>query len=115
MKSGKAQKSLFSLMDIEDDNLDRLAKLTEKGSINIMLDKMERQQELEYENEARFNHLHAIGKHIEDTLREKIGSDLIQVDNPMRTEGNTIVEDVQNGQDIVVRIKMERSGLISFT
>lgn len=39
MKSGKAQKSLFSLMDIEDDNLDRLAKLTEKGSINIMLDK----------------------------------------------------------------------------
>ena len=105
MKSGKAQKSLFSLMDIEDDNLDRLAKLTEKGSINIMLDKMERQQELEYENEARFNHLHAIGKHIEDTLREKIGSDLIQVDNPMRTEGNTIVEDVQNGQDIVVRIK----------
>ena len=34
--SGKAQKSLFSLMDIEDDNLDRLAKLTEKGSINIM-------------------------------------------------------------------------------
>ena len=43
-------------MDIEDDNLDRLAKLTEKGSINIMLDKMERQQELEYENEARFNH-----------------------------------------------------------
>ena len=92
-------------MDIEDDNLDRLAKVTEKGSINIMLDKMERQQELEYENEARFNHLHAIGKHIEDTLREKIGSDLIQVDNPMRTEGNTIVEDVQNGQDIVVRIK----------
>lgn len=33
MKSGKAQKSLFSLMDIEDDNLDRLAKLTEREAL----------------------------------------------------------------------------------
>lgn len=105
MKSGKAQESLFSLMDIEDDNLYRLAKLTEEGNINLMLDKMERQQELEHENEARFNHLHAIGKHIEDTLREKISSDLIQVDNPTRTDGKTIAEDVQNGQDIIIRIK----------
>lgn len=107
MKSGKAQKSLFSLMDIEDDNLDRLAKLSENGNIESMLDKMERQQELEHENEARFNHLHAIGKHIEDVLREKIGSELVQVENPTRTEGNTLAEDVQNGQDIIVRIKIE--------
>ena len=105
MKSGKAQKSLFSLMDIEDDNLYRLAKLTEKGNIDLMLDKMERQQELEYENEARFNHLHAIGKHIEDTLREKIGSNLVQVDNPTRAEDNAVADDAQNGQDIIVRIK----------
>ena len=105
MKSGDAQKSLFSLMDMEDGSLSRLAKLSEKGNIDLMLDNMERQQQIEHENEARFNHLHTIGKHIEDTLREKIGSDLIQVDNPTRTEGNTIAEDVQNGQDIIVRIK----------
>ena len=105
MKSGKAQKSLFSLMDIEDENLDRLAKLSETGNIEYMLDKMERQQELEHENEARFNHLHTIGKHIEDVLRDKIGSDLVQVEKPTRTEGHTIAEDVQNGQDIIVRIK----------
>ena len=105
MKSGNAQKSLFSLMDIDDENLERLAKLGETGSIEYMLDKMERQQELEYENEARFNHLHAIGKHIEDVLRNKIGSDLVQVESPTRTEGHTIAEDVQNGQDIIVRIK----------
>lgn len=105
MKSGKAQKSLFSLMDIEDDNLDRLAKLSESGNIESMLDKMERQLELEHENEARFSHLHAIGKHIENVLREKIGSDLVQVENPTRTEGNTIAEDVQNGQDIIIRVK----------
>ena len=105
MKSGNAQKSLFSLMDIDDENLERLAKLSETGSIEYMLDKMERQQELEYENEARFNHLHAIGKHIEEVLRNKIGSDLVQVESPTRTEGHTIAEDVQNGQDIIVRIK----------
>lgn len=107
MKSGKAQKSLFSLMDIEDDNLDRLAKLSESGNIESMLDKMERQQKLEHENEARFRHLQAIGKHIEDVLREKIDSDLVQVENPTRTEGNTIAEDVQNGQDIIVRVKKD--------
>ena len=105
MKSGNAQKSLFALMDIKDENLDRLAKLSETGNIENMLDRIERQQELERENEARFNHLHAIGKHIEDVLRDKIGSDLIQVENPTRIEGHTIAEDVQNGQDIIVRIK----------
>lgn len=105
MKSGNAQKSLFSLMDIDDNNLDRLAKLSETCNIEYMLDKMERQQELEHENEARFNHLHAIGKHIEDVLRNKIGSDLVQVKKPSDKEGNIIAEDIQNGQDIVVRIK----------
>lgn len=105
MKSGDAQKSLFSLMDIEDENLERLAKLSETGNIESMLDKMERQQEIEHINLTRFNHLHAIGKHIEDVLREKIGLNLVQVETPTRTEHNTIAEDVQNGQDIIVRVK----------
>lgn len=105
MKSGDAQKSLFSLMDIKDEDLDRLAKLSETGNIEKMLDKMERQHELERENEARFNHLHAIGKYIEDVLRNKIGSDLVQVEQPNRRDGDIIAEDVQNGQDIIVRIK----------
>lgn len=105
MKSGEVQKSLFSLMDIEDDNLARLAKLKETGNIKTMLDKMERQQELEYANEARFKHLYAIGKHIEDVLREKIGLDLIHVETPTEDERNAFAEDIQNGQDIVVRVK----------
>lgn len=105
MKSGDAQKSLFSLMDIKDEDLDRLAKLSETGNIGKMLDKMERQQELERENEARFKHLHAIGKYIEDVLRNKIGLDLVQVEQPNRRDGDIMAEDVQNGQDIIVRIK----------
>lgn len=105
MKSGDAQKSLFSLMDIKDEDLDRLAKLSETGNIESMLDKMERQQELERENEARFNHLHAIGKYIEDVLRSKIESDLVQVEQPIRSDGDIMAEDVQSGQDIIIRIK----------
>lgn len=105
MKSGDAQKSLFSLMDINDESLDRLAKLSQIGNIENMLDKMERQQELEHENEARFNHLHTIGKYIEDVLRNKIKSDLVQVEQPIRRDGDIMAEDVQSGQDIIIRIK----------
>ncbi len=106
MKSGNAQKSLFSLMDIDDKNLDRLAKLSEAGNIECMLDKMERQQELEHENEARFNHLHAIGKHIENVLRNKIGSDLVQVQQSENENVGTTIDDIQDGQDIIVRVKI---------
>jgi hypothetical protein len=105
MIEGEIQKSLFSLVSLEEDKLSRLAKLSERGDIDLVLNKLERQQKLEQENEARFNHLHAIGKHIEDALRGKIDSDLIQVYDPTRIEGSTIAEDVQNGQDIIVRIK----------
>lgn len=103
MKSGKAQKSLFSIMDITDENLDRLAKLTESGRIECILDRMERLQELERDEKARFHHLHTIGKHIEGVLRERIGCDLVRVDGFDKSQ--TMVDDLQNGQDIVIRIK----------
>ena len=92
MKSGDAQKSLFSLMDIEDENLDRLAKLSKMGNIEYMLNEIERQQKQEYENKARFNHLHAIGKHIEEVLHNRIESGLVKVENPTHTEGHTIAD-----------------------
>ena len=47
MQSGKAQKSLFTLMDnLEDDDLERLSKLGEDGNIAELIDKMERIQQL---------------------------------------------------------------------
>lgn len=105
MKSGDAQKSLFSLMDMGDENLQRLAKLNESVNMSEMLDKMERQQSLEHDNKARFTHLHAIGKHIEDTLRNKLGTELIQVYKPEENEDDAIADDIQNGQDIIIRVK----------
>lgn len=107
MKSGDAQKSLFSLMDMGDENLQRLAKLNESVNMSEMLDKMEHQQNLERDNKARFTHLHAIGKHIEDTLRNKLGTELIQVYKP--EENDAIADDIQNGQDIIIRVKSGES------
>lgn len=101
MKSGHAQESLFALMDIEDSTLGRLAEIAKEGNINEMLNKMERQLQAERDNLARFNHLHAIGKHIEEVLRSNIGSDFVKVDNPE----NMAADDVQDGQDIIIRVK----------
>ncbi len=107
MKTGDAQKSLFSLMDnLDDENLKRLAKLGESGNIGSLINKMENIEKLERDRIARFNHLHHIGKYIEDVLREKIGSDLIKADMPETKDDNIIADDIQNGQDIVVKVKV---------
>ena len=107
MQSGKAQKSLFTLMDnLKDDDLERLAKLGEDGNIADLIDKMERIQELEYESAARFNHLHTIGKHIEDVLRESVGNDSIKAVMPENKDDVLVADDIQDGQDIVVNLKV---------
>jgi len=105
MKTGDAQKSLFSLMDnLDDNNLERLAKLSEEGNIDNLIDKLERIHQQELDSVARFNHLHTIGKHIEDVLRERIGNEVISIDMPKEKDEKVGVDDMQDGQDIVVNV-----------
>lgn len=104
MKSGDAQKSLFSLMDISDENLERLAQVAKPEKIEAMLDTMEKLQQKELDDQARFNHLHTIGKHIENVLRERINSEMFDVKTQ---EQGPHVDDMQNGQDIVIRVKKD--------
>lgn len=105
MKTGDAQKHLFSLMDnLDDDHLKRLAKLGEDGGIDNLIEKLETIQQQERDATARFNHLHTIGKHIEDVLRERIGKDVVSIEMPKSKDDKVDVDDVQNGQDIVVRL-----------
>lgn len=105
MQSGGAQKSLFSLMDnLNDDHLARLAKLGEEGNISELIDKLEGIQQQERDSAARFNHLHKIGKHIEDVLRERIGHDKVLLEMPKTKEESLVVGDIQDGQDIIVKI-----------
>lgn len=107
MKTGKAQESLFSLMDnLDDDSLERLAKLGENGDIGGLISKMEKIELQEKESTARFNHLHTIGKHIEDVLRGRIGRDLVETVMPETKDDVITADDIQDGQDIIVRVKV---------
>ena len=106
MQSGGAQKSLFSLMDhLNDEHLARLAKLSENGDVNELINKLESLQQQERDSVARFNHLHTIGKHIEDVLRERIGQDVVAIEMPENKDDKVDVDDMQNGQDIVVKVQ----------
>lgn len=115
MKSGDEQKDLFKIMgNLDATNLKRMAVLTETPDVGYLLDKMEQQEQLRMDNEARFNHLHKIGKYIEDQLRELIQSELVKVNRP-KTESelcegensDTVgADDVQDGQDIIVSKKI---------
>lgn len=106
MKEGPAQESLFHIMDIDDGNLKRLADITKeaKGQIGSILDKIERQQQLEQYERYRFDYLHKIGKHIEDTLRNYIG-DEVKVEMSSNSGELSSTDDIQNGQDIIVSVK----------
>lgn len=101
MTSIDAQKSLFSLMDLSEDDLSRLAVLNEGGDLMRLLDEVERQRQKEMDKEARFDHLHKIGKYIEDCLRHKFDSSLVKIESP------ATVEDDQAGQDITISINMD--------
>ena len=106
MQSGRAQKSLFSLMDnCSDDNLEQLAKYGK--NIEGLLNKLSTLEKQERDSAARFNHLHTIGKHIEDVLRERIGKDVVSIAMPKDKEDDVDVDDVQDGQDIVVKVQKD--------
>lgn len=98
MTSIDAQKSLFSLMSLEDDELARLATLNNEGNLINLLDEAERHRQKEIDDKARFDHLHKIGKHIEDCLRHKFDSSLFKI------KSSANVEDDQTGQDLTISV-----------
>ena len=105
MQSGPAQKSLFSLMDLADDDLNRLADLKEKGNIHEFMDKMEHEQELENERQSKFFFCLRIGKLIENEIRKVLTTDIIEVVTRKEIDEDLTVDDIQNGQDIIVKAK----------
>lgn len=104
MKDGDVQKSLFTLMDLTDSDLKELADLSEEGKMAEMIAELKRQQQLKYDNNARFYHLHQIGIQIEKVLRNKIGETNIDVEYRIDKSDILIADDIQNGQDIIVKL-----------
>lgn len=97
MQSGSVQKSLFGLMDLPENELEQLAILTEQDKIADMLSTYAHLQQLKKEEDARFEHLHKIGVHVENALRNEMAVRNIDVDYP-----KVKAEDCQNGQDIKI-------------
>lgn len=103
MKSGNAQESLFSLMDLKDDDLGRLAKLNENGQLPDLIYQMERMKELEDEKTSHFNFCLRIGKSIENEIRKALDAGLFEVVTRKEINENLTVKDIQNGQDIIIK------------
>lgn len=72
MASGEAQKGIFSIMDMDDNDIKRLAALNENGALPNLITQMERQKELDDERQSTFNFCYRIGKAIEDRIRENL-------------------------------------------
>ncbi len=103
MQSGPAQKSLFSLMDMTDGDLERLAKLNESGQLPGLIDKLEHIKELEDEKQSHFQFCLRIGKFIEDKIRDALKDSVFEVVTRKQIDEDLTVNDIQNGQDIIIR------------
>lgn len=102
MASGEAQKGIFSIMDMDDKDIKRLAALNENGALPNLITQMERQKELDDERQSTFNFCYRIGKAIEDRIREKLGNELLKVQTRENIDDNMCVNDIQNGQDMII-------------
>ena len=101
MQSGPAQKSLFSLMKLDERVLSELAEYTDESKMADVLDTYKRKLQAEADKNARMEHLKKIGKHMEDALREELNWELIKIS--YTKEDVVEAEDEQYGQDIVVK------------
>lgn len=101
MQSGPAQKSLFSLMKLDEGVLSELAEYSDKSKIADVLDTYKRKLQAEADKRARMEHLEKIGKHMEEALREELNGELIKIRYTKDEEMEA--DDEQYGQDIVVK------------
>lgn len=105
MKSGEAQKSLFALMDLDDNELQDLANISAEGKMSDLIDKIQKQIKQERVIAARFVHLQTIGEHVEEVLLKAIDNDVVQVVYPKDKDEYVDASNRQNGQDIVISVK----------
>ena len=95
------RKHIYSVVKTDSDTLKACAELCESENRSMLIAKLHELIEQEKARNARMNHLSIIGKHIEEALTENIEKGLVSVDIKNK-ETDCQVEDIQNGQDIVV-------------
>ena len=98
------RKHIYSVVKTDPYTLKACAELCESENRSLLIKKLHELIEQEKARNARMNHLSIIGKHIEEALTENIEKGLVSVDIKNK-ETDCQVEDIQNGQDIVVSLK----------
>ncbi len=98
--SKEQKEALYRIkISTNQQTLNRLAEIASSPDLNEILEKVESRLERERENKRQFAFTFAIGKHIEDVLRNEISEEISC--SPLEYE----TFDEQNGQDMVIKYK----------
>ena len=100
---GDERDHTYQFMKASPSKKAKVAELMDSPNFESIVAKAEENQRTERERAASFRHMLSIGKTIEDRLREHIQVELEyrEIDKPME------VNDIQNGQDIVIKYSGE--------
>nr|WP_314759062.1 DUF3883 domain-containing protein [uncultured Porphyromonas sp.] len=98
---GDERSHTYQFMKAHPSRKERVAKLMDNPNFERIMAKAEESIRAEKEQAATFKHMLIIGKTIENQLREHLQEELLvecrEMDKPME------VNDIQNGQDIVIK------------
>ncbi|MBQ6079641.1 MAG: hypothetical protein IJK93_05110 [Muribaculaceae bacterium] len=101
---GQERTHTYKFMKASPEKKEKVAELVDDPYFEIIIDKAREYLQNERDRQLVFNHMYYIGKAIEDKLRERLQGELLQVE--FRKEGESMeVNDIQNGQDIVIRYR----------
>lgn len=91
----------YTFMKASPEKREKIAELVNDPNFEIIIEKVREYMQNERDRQLSFEHMLSIGKAIEDKLRDRLQDRLLQVE--CRQDGEVMeVNDIQNGQDIVV-------------
>ena len=99
---GNERAHTYKFMKASPEKKEKVAELVDDPDFEIIINKAREYMQNERDRQLTFNHMLYIGKAIEDKLREKLKDELLQFEYRQKDETMEI-NDIQNGQDIVVR------------
>ena len=94
----------YKFMKSDANRKAKLLELIDHPNFDTLINKAEELIQNEHERNIVFNQMLSIGKEIENKLREKLDENLLEFQYRKNDEKMT-VDDVQNGQDIIIRYR----------
>ncbi|QBR13218.1 sacsin N-terminal ATP-binding-like domain-containing protein [Sphingobacterium sp. CZ-2] len=94
------KEDIFSIVSLHEDKLKKIGKLIKKDNFEQILNIAESLAIEEQNQKANFEHKYKIGTYIEDKIRQKLNDEL----KSHITIDTIEAENVQGGQDIVVKL-----------